>query len=103
MVQAIDGGLIPRPEQVEHPPKLGALPFGSGRRLAKDVAVVHARLGEGLQLKRPVLIRGGHAGVAEPASHRAETPCRMSGFSYGLSARQVPCETVAQAAVQKSL
>ena len=31
MVQAIDGGLIPWPEQVEHPPKLGSVPFGSGR------------------------------------------------------------------------
>ena len=45
-----DGGLIPWPEQVEHPPKLGALPVRSRRLLAKDVAVVHARLGQGLQL-----------------------------------------------------
>src|SRR3954471_22814972 len=79
-VQAIDGGLIPRPEQVEHPPKLGSVTFGSGRLLAKDVAVVHARLGQGLQLKRPVLIRGGDAGVAEPASHRAKTSVRNVWF-----------------------
>src|SRR5215207_7018969 len=72
----VDGGLIPRPEQVEHPPKLGAIPFGPGRLLAKDVAVVHARLRQRLQLKRPVLIRGGDAGVAEPASHRAKTSVR---------------------------
>src|SRR5215204_163492 len=85
------------------PPAAGALPVRSGRLLAKDVTVVHARLGEGLQLKGPVLIRGGHARVSEPASHRAETPCRRSEFSHWLSARQVPCETVVQTAVQKSL
>src|SRR4051794_12569240 len=102
-VQTIDGGLIPRPEQVEPAPKLGAIPFGSGRLLAEDVAIIHARLGQGLKLKRPILIRGGDAGVAEPASHRAETLCRISAFSHGLSARQVPCETVVQVAVQKLL
>src|SRR4051794_22465236 len=63
----------------------------------------HARLGQGLKLKRPVLIRGGDARISEPASHRAETPCRMSDFLNGLFARQVPCETVVQAAVQKLL
>src|SRR4051794_33150210 len=71
--------------------------------VAEEVAVVHARLGQGLKLKRPVLIRGGDAGVAEPASHRAETSCRMPGFSYGLFARQVPSETMVQTAVQKFL
>src|SRR3954453_20797718 len=55
-IQAVDGGLIPRPELVEHSPKLTAIPFGSGRLLAKDVAVVHARLGQGLKLKRPVIV-----------------------------------------------
>src|SRR3954469_18937954 len=65
---------------------------------AKDVAIIHARLGQGLQLKRPVLIRGGDARITEPASHRPKTPCRMSGFSHGLFARQVPCETVVQTA-----
>src|SRR5215210_1419624 len=75
-VQTVDGGLIPRPELVEHSPKLGAIPFGSRRLLAKDVAVVHARLGQRLKLKRPVLIRGRDAGVAEPASHCAETSVR---------------------------
>src|SRR3954447_12366758 len=102
-VQAVDGGLIPRPEQVEHPPKLGAIPFGSGRLLPKDVTVVHASLGQRLKLKRPVLIRGGDARIAEPASHRAETPCRMSDFSHGLFARQVPSETIARTAVHKLL
>ena len=44
----VDNDLIPRPEEVEHAPKLGAIPFGSRRLLAKDVAVVHARLDQGL-------------------------------------------------------
>jgi hypothetical protein len=102
-IQAVDGGLIPRPEQVEHPPKLTAIPFGSGCLLAEDVAVVHASLGQGLKLKRPIMIRGGDARVAEPASHRAKTMCRRCEFSHGLFARQVPPETVVQAAVQKLL
>src|SRR4051795_7503238 len=44
--------------------------------VAEDVTVVHPRLGQRLKLKRPVLIRGGDAGVSEPASHRAETSVR---------------------------
>src|SRR3954447_16341331 len=55
------------------------------------------------KLKRPVLIRGGGAGVSEPASHGAETLCGMSEFSHALFARQLPCETVVRAAVQKLL
>src|SRR4051812_11532492 len=53
-----------------------ALPVRSGRLLAEDVTGVHACLGQGLQLKRPVLIRGGDARVAEPASHGAKTSVR---------------------------
>src|SRR5829696_4850780 len=87
-LSTVDGGLIPRPELVEHPPKLGALPVSSGRFLAEDVAVVHARLGHRLKLKRSVLVRGGDAGVAEPASYRPKTPCGKSVYSHGLSARQ---------------
>jgi hypothetical protein len=75
-IQPVDNDLIPLPEEVEHPPKFGALLVRSGRFLAKDVAVVQARLGQGLKLKRPILIRGGDAGVAEPASHRAKTSVR---------------------------
>jgi hypothetical protein len=52
----VDNDLIPRPELVEHPPKLGSVTFGSGRLLAKDIAVVHARLRQRLKLKRPVLV-----------------------------------------------
>src|SRR4051794_10021798 len=44
-IQTIDGGLIPRPEQVEHAPKLTAIPFCSGRLLAEDITVIHARPG----------------------------------------------------------
>jgi len=55
-IQAVDGGLIPRPEQVEHAPKLGAIPFGSGRLLAEDVAVIHTSLRQSLKLKGPILI-----------------------------------------------
>src|SRR3954447_9646419 len=102
-VQAVDGGLIPRPEQVEHPPKLGAIPFGSGRLLPKDVAVVHARLGQRLKLKRPVLIRGGDARISEPASHHAETSVQNVSVLARVFARQVPPETMVQAAVQRLL
>src|SRR3954447_9966852 len=66
-------------------------------------AVVHARLGQRLKLKGPVLIRGGDAGVAEPASHRAKSPCRMPAFSHGLFAHQASSKTLVQAAVQKLL
>ena len=57
-IQAIDRDLTPCSEVVEHPPKLdsGSVPFGSGRLLAEDVAVIHARLGQGLKLKRPVIV-----------------------------------------------
>src|SRR5215203_307975 len=62
------------------PPAAGALLVSSGRLLAEDVAVVHARLGQRLKLKRPVLIRGGDAGVPEPASQRAKTPAEGLSF-----------------------